>query len=194
MQLVRARLVDPGFGYRYVPGVAVRSQLSANAAGDACQRHLSSQTYLRCLLETQLQPGTFCQPAGRYWDLPWRESALLLVAAMALLGGTVLVSPALARLVLCPRAPGRKHDIPAVLSLLDAVDDGDERPDNKISGLDRHWRYRYLPAGRLKGTVRHGMHLSTQRPLFLDRLYRPEGDARGARKRVRLGSGTGDCF
>lgn len=78
-----------GFGYRYVPGVTLRSQMSANAAGNACERHPTTASYLNCLSVAQIQQGTFYQPANRYWTLQWREAVLLVLAAAALLGWTV---------------------------------------------------------------------------------------------------------
>jgi hypothetical protein len=79
-----------GFGYRYIPGVP-RAQAgpAANAVGQRCQMNYTTATYLSCLSDHQIQMGTFYQPASRYWELQWRESALLVVAAGALFGVTV---------------------------------------------------------------------------------------------------------
>ena len=81
---------DLGFGYRYVPGApAAETGPSAQAVGQRCQRNNTDPTYLSCLSDHRVQMGTFYQPAARYWELQWRESALLVVAAGALFGVTV---------------------------------------------------------------------------------------------------------
>lgn len=79
-----------GFGYRYAPDEpAAETGLSADAVGRRCQMNYTTAKYLTCLSDHRVQMGTFYQPAARYWELQWRESALLVVAAGALFGVTV---------------------------------------------------------------------------------------------------------
>ena len=42
-----------------------------------------------CFAKHHLQMGTFYQPADHYWELQWRESALLVLAAGGLFGTTI---------------------------------------------------------------------------------------------------------
>jgi hypothetical protein len=78
---------DLGFGYRYAPGARV-SGPAADVAGQRCQA-LDSTPYLACLADHHLQEGTFYVTANHYWELQWKESALLLLVSGALLGVTV---------------------------------------------------------------------------------------------------------
>ena len=78
---------DLGSGYRYAPGARV-SGPSANVAGQRCQA-LSAAPYLACLSDHHLQEGEFYLTANHYWEVQWKESALLLLTAGALLGLTV---------------------------------------------------------------------------------------------------------
>ncbi len=83
---------DLGSGYRYIPGTPDAASLpSANAVDQRCeiQRYSSSTGYFDCLSAHHVQLGTYYQPGDRYWELQWRESALLIITAGALLGVTV---------------------------------------------------------------------------------------------------------
>jgi hypothetical protein len=78
-----------GFGYRYGPGARDTTQ-SAAAVAQRCEDRNNYETpYLACLSERRVQEGVFYQPATHYWDLQWREAALLAASAGALLGLTV---------------------------------------------------------------------------------------------------------
>ena len=73
-----------GAGYRYDP--ATHEGASATAVGQRCE---SQTDYLSCLSNHHVQMGTFYQPGNHYWELQWRESWILVVAAGALIGLTV---------------------------------------------------------------------------------------------------------
>jgi hypothetical protein len=78
---------DLGFGYRYVPGTPEAEEgPSADVVGLQCE---DDSSYVACLANHHLQMGTFYQPADHYWELQWRESALLVITAGALFGATV---------------------------------------------------------------------------------------------------------
>jgi hypothetical protein len=78
-----------GFGYRYAPGTT-GTGLTADAAAERCQvQNYNESPYLACLSAHHLQSGTFYQTGNHYWDLQWRESALLAVTTGALLGVTI---------------------------------------------------------------------------------------------------------
>jgi hypothetical protein len=80
---------DLGFGYRYAPGApGAQTGPSTGAVAQRCQLNYITATYLSCLSKHRLEMGTFYQPPSRYWELQWRESALLVVAAGVLLGVT----------------------------------------------------------------------------------------------------------
>lgn len=76
-----------GSGYRYAPGTRAAGS-SADVAGRRCET-LTTTPYLTCLSDHHLQEGTFYLTANRYWEVQWRESALLLVSSGVLLGLTV---------------------------------------------------------------------------------------------------------
>lgn len=79
-----------GMGYRYAPG-ANESGISAAAVAQRCEtQNYNYSPYLACLSAHHVQMGTFYQAGDHYWDLQWRESALLVATAGALLGLTVL--------------------------------------------------------------------------------------------------------
>lgn len=78
---------DLGSGYRYAPGAHV-SGPSANVAGQRCQA-LNTTPYLACLSDHHLQQGEFYLTVNHYWEVQWKESALLVLTAGALLGLTV---------------------------------------------------------------------------------------------------------
>jgi putative Mn2+ efflux pump MntP len=78
-----------GSGYRFAPG---SHETGPSAADDAqhCQaQNYNYSPYLACLSAHRVQAGTFYQAGTHYWDLQWRESALLVATAGALLGLTV---------------------------------------------------------------------------------------------------------
>ena len=80
---------DLGFGYRYAPGT-IENGPSAAVVAQRCEvQNYNQSPYTACLSEHQVQLGTFYQPGNHYWELQWRESALLLLASGALLGVTV---------------------------------------------------------------------------------------------------------
>ena len=78
-----------GFGYRYQPGTPASGE-SADAVEQRCQDQNYNETpYEACLTSHHVQFGVSYQPASHYWELQWKESALLAVTAGALLGLTV---------------------------------------------------------------------------------------------------------
>ena len=78
-----------GFGYRYTPS-AREGGPSAAAVGQRCEAQNDNySSYLACLSAHHVQMGTFYQAGNHYWELQWRESALLVATAGALLGLTV---------------------------------------------------------------------------------------------------------
>lgn len=78
-----------GFGYRYAPG-SRETGPSADAVAQRCGTLNFNETpYQACLADHHLQFGEFSQVRNHYWELQWRESALLLLASGALFGGTV---------------------------------------------------------------------------------------------------------
>jgi hypothetical protein len=80
-----------GFGFRYAPGSANEANGgSANAVAERCQqRNYNYTPYLSCLSAHHIQMGSFYQPGSHYWDLQWRESALLIGMACLLFGATL---------------------------------------------------------------------------------------------------------
>jgi hypothetical protein len=81
-----------GSGYRYAPGTpATASLVPADTVELRCEDRLysTSSGYFDCLSDHHVQFGTFYQPGDRYWELQWRESALLIITAGALFGVTV---------------------------------------------------------------------------------------------------------
>jgi len=80
---------DLGFGYRYAPG-SHETGPSADAVAQRCETLNYNETpYLACLSDHHLQLGEFYQVRSHYWELQWRESALLLLTSGALFGVTV---------------------------------------------------------------------------------------------------------
>jgi hypothetical protein len=78
---------DLGYGYRYAPGTPSNEMgSSANAVGQQCN---DGPSFAQCFAKHHLQMGTFYQPADHYWELQWRESALLVLITGALLGSTI---------------------------------------------------------------------------------------------------------
>jgi len=82
---------DLGFGYRYAPGASGEAPgTSANAAAQRCQdQNYNYSPYLACLSAHRVQMGTFYQAGNHYWELQWRESALLVGTGVILFGLTV---------------------------------------------------------------------------------------------------------
>ena len=80
---------DLGFGYRYAPGT-IENGPSAAVVAQRCEvQNYNESPYTACLSEHHVQLGTFYQAGNHYWELQWRESALLLLTSGALLGATV---------------------------------------------------------------------------------------------------------
>lgn len=78
-----------GFGYRFRPGTPT-SGASAAAVAQRCEDQNYNETpYLDCLAAHRVQSGASYQPGFHYWELQWRESAILAATAGALLGLTV---------------------------------------------------------------------------------------------------------
>jgi len=78
-----------GFGYRFVPS-AHETGASAALVAQRCEaQNYNDSPYLSCLSSHHVQMGTFYQAGDHYWELQWRESALLLAAAGVLIGLTV---------------------------------------------------------------------------------------------------------
>lgn len=75
-----------GFGYRYDPK-SHEGGPSAAAVGQRCEAQNSD--YLSCLSSHHVQMGNFYQPENHYWELQWRQSALLVLTAGALVELTV---------------------------------------------------------------------------------------------------------
>lgn len=74
-----------GFGYRYAPGTHETGP-SADVVGQQCA---VQNNFEMCLSDHHLQLGSIYQVQNHYWELQWRESALLLLTSGALLGVTV---------------------------------------------------------------------------------------------------------
>jgi ABC-type transport system involved in multi-copper enzyme maturation permease subunit len=77
-----------GSGYRYAPGAPnVPGRSSADVEAQRCQNdNYNYSPFLKCLADHNLQMGTFYQPSNNYWDLQWRESSILILSTVVLLG------------------------------------------------------------------------------------------------------------
>jgi hypothetical protein len=83
-----------GFGFRYAPSAdEPAGTASADVVANRCQAEDAHDQlyapYLACLTTHHIQMGTYYQPADHYWQLQWRESALLVGAAILLFAATV---------------------------------------------------------------------------------------------------------
>jgi hypothetical protein len=78
-----------GTGYRYAPGTHESGPSAAEVAQRCQVQNYNEAPYLACLSHHHVQSGTFYLTANHYWELQWRESALLLLTSGALLGVTV---------------------------------------------------------------------------------------------------------
>jgi hypothetical protein len=75
--------------YVYAPGSPeVRTaSVSAGAVSNACE---SEQSYFGCLAAHHVQFGGSYLLASEYWEMQWKESAILFGLSVVLLGGSVL--------------------------------------------------------------------------------------------------------
>jgi hypothetical protein len=77
------------FGYRFVPSAHETEGSAAVVAQRCAAQNYGSSPYLSCLSSHHVQMGNFYQAGDHYWDLQWRESALLLATTGVLIGLTV---------------------------------------------------------------------------------------------------------
>jgi hypothetical protein len=81
-----------GFGYRYAPGSPelTSAVTSPSAVGNACERVAYEETrYLHCLAAHHVQEGSFYVVPSHYWEMQWKESAILFGLSVVLMGGGV---------------------------------------------------------------------------------------------------------
>jgi hypothetical protein len=82
-----------GDGDRYAPGSpqARTATESAGAVDAACQKaNYNEDPYLTCLEAQHVQLGTFFITSDHYWEMQWKEAAILFGFSIVLLGGSVV--------------------------------------------------------------------------------------------------------
>ena len=85
-----------GPGYRYAPGSSEASESSESAAtvADTCQTYHSqpdsSMGYFPCLASQNVQTGGLYQVPSHYWEIQWKESAILVGLSVVLVAGSIV--------------------------------------------------------------------------------------------------------
>jgi hypothetical protein len=81
-----------GYGDRYAPGSqeAKSATESAGAVDTSCQRaNYNEDPYLSCLEVHHVQFGTVYITSDHYWEMQWKEAAILFGFSIVMVGGSV---------------------------------------------------------------------------------------------------------
>jgi hypothetical protein len=82
-----------GSGFRYAPGSPelTTATETADAVGNSCERvAYAEDAYLKCLAAQHVQTGQFYLVPSEYWELQWKESAILFGFSVILVGGSIV--------------------------------------------------------------------------------------------------------